>query len=125
MAENKVLDGKKILAVDDEQDVLDTLVDLLPMCEVAKASSFEEAQKLLESQHFDLVILDMIMPKMGGKEVFRMMRSIDPKAKVLLTSGYVDEDRIRNLLDDGAIGFLKKPYNETILRQAIERALTD
>ena len=41
MAENKLLDGKRVLAVDDEQDVLDTLVDLLPMCEVIKASSFE------------------------------------------------------------------------------------
>jgi FixJ family two-component response regulator len=53
MAENKLLDGKRVLAVDDEQDVLDTLVDLLPMCELVTAPSFEEARELLESQPFD------------------------------------------------------------------------
>jgi CheY-like chemotaxis protein len=60
MAEHKLLDGKRVLAVDDEQDVLDTLVDLLPMCEMVTAPSFEEARELLESQPFDLVILDIM-----------------------------------------------------------------
>jgi CheY-like chemotaxis protein len=49
MAEHTLLDGKRVLAVDDEQDVLDTLVDLLPMCEIVTAPSFEAAKELLES----------------------------------------------------------------------------
>jgi DNA-binding response OmpR family regulator len=60
MAEKKLLDGKRVLAVDDEHDVLDTLLDLLPMCKVVTASSFEEARGLLESQQFDLAILDIM-----------------------------------------------------------------
>ncbi|MGD8961122.1 MAG: response regulator, partial [Desulfobacterales bacterium] len=60
MADTKLLDGKRVLAVDDEKDVLDTLVDLLPMCELVTASSFEKARELLESQQFDLVILDIM-----------------------------------------------------------------
>ena len=60
MAEHKLLDGKRVLAVDDEQDVLDTLTDLLPMCEMVTAPSFQEAKELLESQSFDLVILDIM-----------------------------------------------------------------
>jgi CheY-like chemotaxis protein len=57
---DKMLEGKKILIVDDEPDVLDTLEDLLSMCEVVKASSFEEAVKQLESRPFDFVILDIM-----------------------------------------------------------------
>ena len=60
MADKKLLDGKRVLAVDDEQDILDTLVDLLPMCELVTAPSFEEARELLKSQQFDLVILDIM-----------------------------------------------------------------
>jgi CheY-like chemotaxis protein len=54
MAEHTLLDGKRVLAVDDEQDVLDTLVDLLPMCDLVTAPSFKEAREMLESQPFDV-----------------------------------------------------------------------
>jgi DNA-binding NtrC family response regulator len=54
------LKGKKVLIVDDEPDVLDTLEDLLPMCEVAKATTFEQAKKQLDTQTFDIAILDIM-----------------------------------------------------------------
>jgi DNA-binding response OmpR family regulator len=57
---DKILEGKRILVVDDEPDVLDTLEDLLSMCEVVKASSFEKAKSLLESGPFDFAILDIM-----------------------------------------------------------------
>jgi DNA-binding NtrC family response regulator len=60
MAERTLLDGKKILIVDDEPDVLDSLEELLTMCDVSRASSFEEAKALLESQPFDLAVLDIM-----------------------------------------------------------------
>ena len=50
----------RILIVDDEPDVLETLVDLLPMCDVVKASTFDEAKNLLEAQYFDMAILDIM-----------------------------------------------------------------
>ncbi len=55
-----LLKGKKILIVDDEPDVLDTLEDLLSMCEVVKAGSFEEGKQQLESQSFDMAVLDIM-----------------------------------------------------------------
>lgn len=55
-----LLKGKKILIVDDEPDVLDTLEDLLSMCEVAKAGSFQEAKKCFETQPFDMAVLDIM-----------------------------------------------------------------
>ena len=60
MAEKDLLEGKRILLVDDEPDVLDTLEDLLPMCETVKASNFNAAKDYLESEHFDMAVLDIM-----------------------------------------------------------------
>lgn len=60
MEKNDLLEHKKVLIVDDEPDVLETLRDLLEMCDVVEASSFEEAKELLETQHFDMAILDIM-----------------------------------------------------------------
>lgn len=55
-----LLQGKTVLVVDDERDILETLEDLLPMCEVVKASSFEEAKLALETGAFDIAVLDIM-----------------------------------------------------------------
>jgi len=60
MEKDGLLDGKKILIVDDEPDVLETLEELLTMCEVKKATSFDEAKDLLEGEYFDMAILDIM-----------------------------------------------------------------
>ena len=61
MKPEKVIAGKHVLIVDDEKDVLDTLVDLLDMCKLDTASSFSEAKKLLEENPYDIVVLDIIL----------------------------------------------------------------
>jgi DNA-binding response OmpR family regulator len=60
MDEESLLKGKKILVVDDEPDILETLEELLYMSDVTKASTFEEAKKLLETRPFDIAILDIM-----------------------------------------------------------------
>ena len=60
MEKINLLKGKKILVVDDEPDVLESLEELLPMCLVIPASTFEEARELLESKDFDMAILDIM-----------------------------------------------------------------
>ena len=60
MSNTRILSGKKILAVDDEQDILMVLKDLLSMCDVTTASSFEEAKDMLKSRDFDAAILDIM-----------------------------------------------------------------
>ena len=60
MSKKTLLEYKRILIVDDEPDVLETLEQLLPMCDVVKASNFDEAKELLEIQHFDIAILDIM-----------------------------------------------------------------
>jgi PleD family two-component response regulator len=56
----KLIKGKRVLIVDDEKDVLDTLVDLLSMCKLDTDSTFEQAKQLLESNDYDIAILDIM-----------------------------------------------------------------
>src|SRR5512139_3809153 len=60
MTEKSLLEGKRILAVDDEPDILETLEALLPMCVIVKASTADQAKKLMDSQSFDIAILDIM-----------------------------------------------------------------
>ena len=60
MPSRNLLEGKKILIVDDEPDILETLEDLLPAGQIVKAETFEAAKALLESEPFDIAILDIM-----------------------------------------------------------------
>ena len=60
MTQKSLLEGKCILIVDDEPDILETIETLLPMCVVVKASTGDQAKKLMESQPFDIAILDIM-----------------------------------------------------------------
>jgi signal transduction histidine kinase/CheY-like chemotaxis protein len=71
----------------------------------------------------DLVILDMVMPRMGGKDTFLALRGINPQVKVLLVSGYSIEGEAQMLLQEGAKGFLQKPFRRADLAQAVAKAL--
>jgi len=105
MAEKKLLDGKRVLAVDDERDVLDTLIDLLPMCKVATASSFKEARGLLESQQFDLAILDIM-----GVDGYRLLDIATRKniPAVMLTAHAWSPDNLVRSIKEGAVAYLPK-----------------
>jgi len=105
MTENKLLDGKRVLAVDDEKDVLDTLADLLPMCDVVKAASFKEAEKLLTSQHFDLAILDIM-----GVDGYRLLDIATRKniPTVMLTAHAWSPDNLVRSIKEGAVSYLPK-----------------
>jgi len=105
MAENTLLDGKRVLAVDDEQDVLDTLVDLLPMCELVTAPSFEKAKELLESQPFDLVILDIM-----GVDGYGLLEIATRKniPAVMLTAHAWSPDNLVRSIKEGAVSYLPK-----------------
>jgi len=62
------------------------------------------------SDKVDLVLLDMIMPEMGGLEVFKELKKINPSVQVLVVSGYSLNDDAQTILDEGGMGFLQKPF---------------
>ncbi|MGB6010465.1 MAG: response regulator, partial [Desulfobacterales bacterium] len=73
----------------------------------------------------DLVILDMIMPYIGGGETYDTLKKIDSEVKVLLSSGYSLSGQASEILDRGCNGFIQKPFNMRTLSQKIREVLSD
>ena len=116
-----------ILLVDDEKTVLEVGVLLLEKLgyRVIQADSGKQAVKLFEKNRddIDLVIVDIIMPEMGGGEVFDRIRQIEPDVNVLLSSGYSINGQAREILDRGGRGFIQKPFTLQQLSQKIKATL--
>jgi PAS domain S-box-containing protein len=113
----------RVLVIDDEQDVRDLLRELLARagCEVRTCQDGAEALALFaeEWRRIDVVILDLMMPRMSGRDVFTALRRIDPGVKILLASGYSLDGEAQALLDEGAIGFLEKPFDLSTLLEKL------
>lgn len=73
----------------------------------------------------DLVLLDMMMPDLDGVEVFRELRKLDPRLRVLLFSGYSQQGAADTLIQEGAMGFVEKPPRRDSLLRAVRRALDE
>jgi len=71
----------------------------------------------------DLVILDIIMPRMGGLECIREIRDIDPEAKILVISGDGQEEHVKLLIIGGAQGYITKPYKKDVVLSEIRTIL--
>jgi PAS domain S-box-containing protein len=116
-----------ILLVDDEEMIRDIACQMLEDrgYKVITLSNGQEAVDYYRSNGniTDLVILDMIMPKMGGYEAFLKIKEINPNVKVLLSSGYSIEEEAHDLMKSGVKGFLQKPYRLAELTQKIKEAL--
>lgn len=122
---------KTILLVDDEEMVIEVGEKMLRTIgyNVLLARSGQEALDILSKVHGekgaegegepgrrtskipDLVILDIVMPEMGGSETYDRLKEIDPDLKVLLASGYSLEDQALEMLERGCSGFIQKPFN--------------
>jgi DNA-binding NtrC family response regulator len=105
MSEYKYLEGKRILIVDDEPDVLDTLEDLLSMCEVTKASNFQDAEGYLQSQYFDIAVLDIMGVK--GYDLLEIANRKDI-ATVMLTAHAFSPENLVKSFREGAASYLPK-----------------
>jgi CheY-like chemotaxis protein len=105
MSESRLLDGKKILAVDDEPDVLEVLEGLLTMCDVVKATTSNEAEELLESGDFDIAILDIM-----GVDGYRLLDIANRRniTAVMLTAHAFTPDNLVRSIKEGAASYLPK-----------------
>ena len=119
--------GASILVVEDEHVVRLLLQRLLEQGGhmVSTCTNGAEAVAFFEKNpdKTDLVLLDIIMPELNGLETFSRLRSIRPDLKVILMSGYSADGAVQGMIDNGAIGFVKKPFEAPLLFQAIDGAL--
>ena len=125
---NELTGGNEtIMIVDDHETIWDFLIEALQELgySVLLAENGLDAVEIYRENPgtVDLVLLDMIMPKCGGYETFYKLRELDANAKILLSSGYVSENEIQDLLCQGACGFLSKPHRIAVVAQAIRDAL--
>ncbi len=105
MSQMEILKGKKVLAVDDEPDVLEVLSELLDACEVTTASSYEEAVSLLTSQDFDIAILDIM-----GVDGYGLLEIANREKipAVMLTAHAFSADNLVRTIREGAYSYIPK-----------------
>ncbi|MDD5168695.1 MAG: PAS domain S-box protein [Syntrophales bacterium] len=117
-----------ILVVDDEKIITDVTAEMLDGLgyHIIVAHSGEEAiNKYRKSPgEIDLIIMDMIMPGLGGGGTFDAIKSINPEVKVILSSGYSMNDMAEDILKRGVKAFLQKPFRLNFLSQKIREVLS-
>jgi signal transduction histidine kinase/ActR/RegA family two-component response regulator len=120
--------GCSVLLVDDEAAIRGAGRRILERMGL-RVREAENGRRALEAYAvdgpFDLVVADMVMPTMGGKEFFLRLREKVPNARVLLVSGFAPDDTAKSLLEAGALGFLEKPFTAAGLTRAVRAALTN
>jgi PAS domain S-box-containing protein len=124
----KIMRGTEtILLIDDEEIILDVASELLATLgyTVIKAKSGKEAVDIYrrKSGEIDLVILDMIMPKMGGGKTYDLLKGINPEIKCILSSGYSIDKDAKEIMARGITTFMQKPFDIAALSQKITDAL--
>jgi CheY-like chemotaxis protein len=120
-------ENKRILVVDDESILRVTLTAELKKegYTVSSAGDGDIAIEMLQTEYFDLILLDIKMPNVDGYEVLRFVKQKHPTTKVIVLTGYGD---LRNALDSkglGADSFVVKPYEFADLLSTIQRVLKD
>jgi len=119
--------SETVLFVDDEDMITEVAEELLQQLgyKVLIAGGGKEAMEIYEKnkERIDLVILDMIMPNMGGGDIYDRLKDINPKVKVLLSSGYSVDGRATEILDRGCNGFIQKPFKTKALSQKLREIL--
>jgi len=116
-----------ILVVDDEETVRDVASRYLKHLgyEVLTACDGKEAIDLYldRGREIDLIVMDLVMPRLGGRECFRVLKKIDPGVRAILSTGYGFNVAAQEMLDEGMLGFVQKPYEMNHLSEVVARAL--
>ena len=125
--EEPVPGSEHILVVDDEDTILKMATEILGGLgyRVSACSNGTEALAIYREQHaeIDLVILDMVMPELGGRDTFVALREIRPDVKAILSSGYTIDGEAQAILDEGVQAFVQKPFRVAELSHTVARCL--
>lgn len=115
----------RVLIVDDDRFVRDTLKDILEplQLDVTEAADGREAVDQVKSQQWDLVLLDLFMPVKSGVEALMEIRKLGPSPRVLVISSLDSEVLVKQAIGAGANGFVLKPFHPVELTDAVKKQL--
>jgi CheY-like chemotaxis protein len=117
----------RILLVDDQEPVREVAKDMLEALGyevITAADGLEGVSRYRDLwREIDLVILDMIMPNMSGGDCFRRMKEINPTARVVLSSGYSMDGAVQDVMNEGILAFIQKPYRLEELSRVVGTAV--
>lgn len=128
-AEEEVSKGEGlILVIDDEEIIRQTAKSILEECgyKTIMATNGEEGIEIYKEHKDEIkaVLLDMVMPKMSGKQAFTEIYNINPDVKVILASGFKQDARVDAILQLGVKEFIQKPYSLNKLASTLDRVLS-
>lgn len=114
-----------VLVVDDERELTDYVSEVLASMGILVALSYSghEALSEIKATHFDLVISDVLMPKLTGTQLLSKVRALSLETTFVFMTGNADADEIINAVRLGAVDFLEKPFKAEELRMTLWRAL--
>lgn len=116
-----------VLVVDDQEPVRDVCSAMLKTLgyRVVTASNGQEGLKRYREswREIDLVIVDMVMPVLGGPACFRGMKEVNPDVRAILATGYSIEGAVQEMMDEGVLAFIPKPFRMEQLSQAVASAI--
>ena len=116
---------KSILIVDDEEEILTFLEHFLQRFEISvtKATSGEEALAIYARQNVDFVFLDIQLQGIDGIKVLQGLKKMNPLAKVVMITGKFEKKLKEEAKSKGALDYITKPLDLTILRRVIDKYL--
>ncbi len=114
---------KRILIVDDEAIIRDLCSRALKGYDVVQAGDGEEALHIFEKGGIDVILTDVMMPKMDGIELLRRLKEKEPTLVVIVMTGFAEKEVILNALKADADDFISKPLNLLQLKTAVDKAL--
>jgi DNA-binding NtrC family response regulator len=114
----------RVLIVDDDETIRDTLYELLSeeyVCQTAETA--EKAFARLEADSYGVVLTDISMPGLSGLELLGRVRQRFPNTPVIIISGIGDQEHAQGLIKLGAFDFLLKPFTLEVVEKSVKRAL--
>ncbi len=114
----------RVLIVDDDEIIADLLRELIesPDRTVAVCHDGLEAIKQVQDESFDLIIADLVMPRIGGLDVLKFVKKIHPETIVIIVTGYASLETAMSAIRDGAYDYIRKPCKLEEMRVVVDRA---
>lgn len=108
-----MLTKPQVLVVDDDAGIRETMADILGLegFRTTLAASGEEAVRLCQQQRYSIVLLDIRMPGMDGIETLKVIKAIDPSARVIMITGFEVGDLVTEAMEYGAEAIFRKPLD--------------